>query len=92
MVAKSLLKCKCYNAPFPLGPVEVKTDEFPRHGTNVDAMSKLRPCFIKDNSGTVTAGNASGTTEAVASADRFYHLYQSLIKWLLSSKALGVLP
>lgn len=45
---------------FILGPVEVKVDEFPRHGSNMDAMSKLKPCFLKDGSGTVTAGNASG--------------------------------
>lgn len=42
------------------GPVEVKVDEFPRHGSNTDSMSKLKPCFIKDSSGTVTAANASG--------------------------------
>lgn len=42
------------------GPVQVKADEFPRHGSNIDAMSKLKPCFVKDGSGTVTAGNASG--------------------------------
>ena len=43
------------------GPVEVKVDEFPRHGSNMESMSKLRPCFIKDSSGSVTAGNASGS-------------------------------
>lgn len=42
------------------GPVEVKVDEFPRHGSNIDAMSKLKPYFVKDGSGTVTPGNASG--------------------------------
>lgn len=42
------------------GLVEVKLDEFPRHGSNIGSMSKLRPCFIKDSGGTVTAGNASG--------------------------------
>lgn len=46
----------------PTGPVEVKVDEFPRHGSNLGSMSKLKPCFIKDGSGTVTAGNASGQT------------------------------
>lgn len=40
--------------------MEVKVDEFPRHGSNMESMSKLRPCFIKDSSGSVTAGNASG--------------------------------
>ncbi|KAG8011352.1 Acetyl-CoA acetyltransferase [Nibea albiflora] len=48
------------------GPVEVKVDEFPRHGSKMDSMSKLRPCFIKDSSGTVTAGNASGINDGAA--------------------------
>ena len=39
----------------------MKADEFPRHSSSMEAMSKLRACFIKDSSGTVTAGNASGT-------------------------------
>ncbi|XP_076612450.1 acetyl-CoA acetyltransferase, cytosolic [Chaetodon auriga] len=47
------------------GPVEVKVDEFPRHGSNMDSMTKLKPCFIK-NSGTVTAGNASGINDGAA--------------------------
>uniref|UniRef100_A0A3Q2VLL4 Acetyl-CoA acetyltransferase 2 n=1 Tax=Haplochromis burtoni TaxID=8153 RepID=A0A3Q2VLL4_HAPBU len=48
------------------GPVEVKVDEFPRHGSNMDSMSKLKPCFVKDSSGTVTAGNASGINDGAA--------------------------
>lgn len=52
--------------PSRKGPVEVKADEFPRHGSSMDAMSKLRPCFIKDSSGTVTAGNASGINDGAA--------------------------
>lgn len=56
----SLVCVHCNIFLFPSGPVEVKVDEFPRHGSNMDSMSKLRPCFIKDSSGTVTAGNASG--------------------------------
>ncbi|XP_043074556.1 acetyl-CoA acetyltransferase, cytosolic [Puntigrus tetrazona] len=52
--------------PSRKGPVEVKADEFPRHGSNVDAMSKLKPCFVKDGSGTVTAGNASGINDGAA--------------------------
>ncbi|TNM94890.1 hypothetical protein fugu_017649 [Takifugu bimaculatus] len=48
------------------GAVEVKADEFPRHGSNVGSLSKLRPCFIKDGSGTVTAGNASGMNDGAA--------------------------
>uniref|UniRef100_A0A8C9TJX2 Acetyl-CoA acetyltransferase 2 n=1 Tax=Scleropages formosus TaxID=113540 RepID=A0A8C9TJX2_SCLFO len=52
--------------PSRKGPVEVKADEFPRHGSNLDAMSKLKPCFLKDGSGTVTPGNASGVNDGAA--------------------------
>ncbi|KAG5846423.1 acetyl-CoA acetyltransferase, cytosolic [Anguilla anguilla] len=48
------------------GPVEVKTDEFPRHGSNLDAMAKLKPYFVKDGTGTVTPGNASGINDGAA--------------------------
>jgi acetyl-CoA C-acetyltransferase len=46
------------------GDVVVDTDEYPRHGATVDAMTKLRPAFAKD--GTVTAGNASGINDGAA--------------------------
>ncbi|XP_066532848.1 acetyl-CoA acetyltransferase, cytosolic [Hoplias malabaricus] len=52
--------------PSRKGPVEVKVDEFPRHGSNKESMSKLKPCFVKDGSGTVTAGNASGINDGAA--------------------------
>lgn len=54
-------------------PVTVKTrkgenvvdkDEHPKHGTTLEALSKLRPAFRKD--GTVTAGNASGINDGAA--------------------------
>uniref|UniRef100_A0A8B9HDP0 Acetyl-CoA acetyltransferase 2 n=1 Tax=Astyanax mexicanus TaxID=7994 RepID=A0A8B9HDP0_ASTMX len=44
----------------------IYVDEFPRHGSNIDAMSKLKPCFVKDGSGSVTAGNASGINDGAA--------------------------
>ncbi|KYH34917.1 acetyl-CoA acetyltransferase [Clostridium tepidiprofundi DSM 19306] len=40
------------------------TDEFPRFGTTVEGLSKLRPAFKKD--GTVTAGNSSGINDGAA--------------------------
>lgn len=52
--------------PSRKGPVEVKVDEFPRHGSNVEAMSKLKPYFLKDGSGTVTPANASGINDGAA--------------------------
>src|SRR3984893_5107283 len=48
------------------GDVVVDTDEYPRHGTTLDAVGKLKPAFITDGSGTVTAGNASGINDGAA--------------------------
>jgi acetyl-CoA C-acetyltransferase len=45
-------------------PVVFKVDEFPRHGTTLDQLAKLRPAFSKE--GTVTAGNASGINDGAA--------------------------
>src|SRR3954471_19850578 len=39
-------------------------DEFPRFGTTVEGLGKLRPAFKKD--GSVTAGNASGINDGAA--------------------------
>ncbi len=46
------------------GDVVVDQDEYPRHGTTLDALQKLRPAF--DKNGTVTAGNASGINDGAA--------------------------
>lgn len=48
------------------GPITVDTDEFPRHGTTQEGLARLKPAFIKDGSGTVTAGNASGINDGAA--------------------------
>jgi acetyl-CoA C-acetyltransferase len=45
-------------------PLLFKTDEFPRAGTTVDSLAKLRPAFSKE--GSVTAGNASGINDGAA--------------------------
>ena len=45
-------------------PVVFKTDEFPRAGTSIEGLTKLRAAFKKD--GTVTAGNASGINDGAA--------------------------
>ena len=42
------------------------TDEFPRHGTLVETLARLKPAFIKDGTGSVTAGNASGINDGAA--------------------------
>lgn len=48
------------------GSLTVTSDEFPRHGTTATTLQRLRPAFIKDGSGTVTAGNASGLNDGAA--------------------------
>lgn len=45
-------------------PIVIDTDEYPRHGSTVEKMAKLKPAFKKD--GTVTAGNASGINDGAA--------------------------
>ena len=46
------------------GEVTVDTDEYPKHGTTLEVLAKLRPAF--DKNGTVTAGNASGINDGAA--------------------------
>jgi acetyl-CoA C-acetyltransferase len=46
------------------GDVTVDADEYPRAGTTVETLAKLRPAFNKE--GTVTAGNASGINDGAA--------------------------
>jgi acetyl-CoA C-acetyltransferase len=46
------------------GDTVIDADEYPRHGTTLDAVGKLKPAFAKD--GTVTAGNASGINDGAA--------------------------
>jgi acetyl-CoA C-acetyltransferase len=46
------------------GDTTVDTDEYPKHGTTVDTLARLRPAFSKE--GTVTAGNASGLNDGAA--------------------------
>jgi acetyl-CoA C-acetyltransferase len=43
------------------GDVVVDSDEYPRPGTTLEVLQKLRPAF--DKNGTVTAGNASGIND-----------------------------
>lgn len=45
-------------------PVMVDTDEFPRFGSTMESLGKLRPAFAKD--GSVTAGNSSGINDGAA--------------------------
>ena len=46
------------------GSVLFDTDEYPKHGSTLEALSSLRPAF--DKAGSVTAGNASGLNDGAA--------------------------
>src|SRR6202161_2124405 len=46
------------------GDIVVDTDEYPKHGTSLETIGKLRPAFDKE--GTVTAANASGINDGAA--------------------------
>jgi acetyl-CoA C-acetyltransferase len=46
------------------GDTVVDADEYIRHDSSIEAMTRLRPAFSKD--GTVTAGNASGLNDGAA--------------------------
>ena len=46
------------------GETVVSDDEYIRHDSTIESMTKLRPAFQKD--GTVTAGNASGLNDGAA--------------------------
>ena len=57
-------------------PVELKdrkgnvtifdTDEGPREGLTMEKLARLKPCFLFDGTGTVTAGNSSSLNDAAA--------------------------
>jgi len=58
-------------------PILFNTDEFPRFGTTVEKLGKLKPAFSKD--GTITAGNSSGINDGAAalmimSADKAFKM------------------
>jgi acetyl-CoA C-acetyltransferase len=62
-------------------PVVFDTDEFPRHGTTVESLARLKPAFR--DGGTVTAGNASGINDGAAAV---------VVTSASRAKALGVEP
>jgi len=48
------------------GDVVVAADEFPRPESTLAGFQRLKPAFIRDGSGTVTAGNSSGINDGAA--------------------------
>lgn len=52
------------SVPNRSGTTVVNKDEYPKHGTTLESLAKLRPAF--DKNGTVTPGNASGLNDSAA--------------------------
>ena len=75
--------------------VEFKVDEYPRAGTVVSTLGRLRPAFQTD--GTVTAGNASGINDGaaavvVASEERARLMELTPLAKIVSYASAGVDP
>ncbi len=78
-------------------PIVFDTDEHPRPDTTLDILAKLRPAFVKDGSGTVTAGNSSGVNDGSAAlllveANKAESLGLEPIAYAGSSASAGVDP
>ena len=76
-------------------PVVCSQDEFPRFGTTLEALGKLRSAFRND--GTVTAGNASGINDGAAalvvmSKDKAVELGLTPLATIVSWASAGVDP
>jgi acetyl-CoA C-acetyltransferase len=76
-------------------PVLVEADEYPRAGTTVESLGRLKPAFKPD--GTVTAGNASGLNDGaaalvVAGADRARALGREPLARIVAYGSAGVDP
>lgn len=76
-------------------PKVFDTDEFPRFGTTMETLAKLRPSFIKE--GTVTAGNASGINDGAAafvimSAEKAEELGLKILAKIVSYGSKGLDP
>jgi acetyl-CoA C-acetyltransferase len=75
--------------------IEFKVDEYPRAGTSVSTLSRLKPAFQTD--GTVTAGNASGINDGAAavvvvSAERARLMELTPMAKIVSYASAGVDP
>ena len=54
------------SVPGRKGPTLVTEDEYPKPDTTAESLARLRAAFLRDGTGTVTAGNASGLNDGAA--------------------------
>ncbi len=79
------------------GDIVVDTDEFPKFGATMESVSRPKPAFIRDGSGTVTAANASGLNDGAAalvlmSREKAEQLGLKPLATVVSQAAAGVDP
>jgi len=72
-------------------------DEFPRLDTTIEKLSKLKPAFVTDGTGSVTAGNSSGINDGacailLASEEKARELGLKPRARIVSSAVAGVEP
>lgn len=77
------------------GDTVYDTDEYPRRGSSIEALAKLKPTFKEG--GTVTAGNASGMNDAAAgvilmSEEKAKEVGAPIIARIISTATTGVAP
>ena len=77
------------------GDTVYDTDEYPRRGSSIEALAKLKPTFKEG--GTVTAGNASGMNDAAAgvilmSEEKAKEVGAPIIARIVSTATTGVAP
>jgi len=64
-------------------PLSFATDEQPRAGTTAESLAKLKPAFVTDGTGSVTAANASSINDGAAAL---------VVMSAAKAKALGLKP
>ncbi len=77
--------------------IVVTEDEYIKAGTTFEKLSALRPAFVRDGSGTVTAGNASGINDGAAavllmSRDKAEELGLPILGTIKAYASAGVAP
>ena len=77
--------------------VTFDTDEHPRPNTTMESLAKLKPTFLFDGTGTVTAGNSSGMNDGasavvVMSRDKAEQMGCRPMARIVSSTSVGVDP
>lgn len=74
-----------------------EVDEFPRLDTTIEKLAKLKPAFVTDGTGSVTAGNSSGVNDGacailLASEEKTKELGLKPRARIISSAVAGVEP